>query len=261
MFIGVHSQRDSDSSNACFLILDLLTLIFQTHTEHMVFQWAAEVMVFLNEEPMPAEHHQVCLNSLNGPFALGPDAAAHTYLCGTLGVIFCKSVFVFFKKPVSESGQRHIAHALAAPQQSNCWWTRRITSGLTDRWIGWLLKLSWWADVPPPLLISVLLRGNSPHFFLEYVQFHNVYPEYCFSTNKSGVCAPPKLTKKELKWTAGVLVVTHISIHSPALGEKCHCRNRNQARSEVCEGGIQVAHRLAASSRTKSNLGWWHGEY
>lgn len=165
MFTGVHSQRDSDGSNACFLILDLLTLIFQTHTEHMVFQWAAEVMVFLNEEPMPAEHQQVCLNSHNGPFVLGPDAAAHTYLCGTLGVIFCKSVFVFFKKNVSESGQRHIAHALAAPQQSDCWWTRRITSGLTDRWIGWLLKLSWWADVPPPLLISVLLRWNSPHFF------------------------------------------------------------------------------------------------
>ncbi len=114
-----------------------------------------------------------------------------------------------------------------------------ITSRLTDRWIGWLLKLSWWADVSP-LFSFFLITVNS--LFLEFYfcagsQWGiSVYPEYCFSANKPGVLTLPKLTKNELEWTVWALIVSRISVRSPALEKEtcmmselsqCDCRQRH----------------------------------
>lgn len=89
-----------------------------------------------------------------------------------------------------------------------------ITSRLTDRWIGWLLKLSSWADVSP-LFSFFLIKFKFPFFgiLLCAAQWEiNVYPEYCFSANKPGVFTLPKLTKNELEWTVWALIVSHLSI-------------------------------------------------
>lgn len=46
-----------------------------------------------------------------------------------------------------------------------------ITSRLTDRWIGWLLKLSWWTDVS--LLSFFLITVNSLFLGLHSVRAHS----------------------------------------------------------------------------------------
>lgn len=77
LFISVHSCRGPDYSQVSFFLICWQSYFRHTHTHWRVFQWA---LGFLNEEPRPAENQQVCLNSFNDLFVLGPGAGAHTYL-------------------------------------------------------------------------------------------------------------------------------------------------------------------------------------
>lgn len=130
----------------------------------------------LNEEPIPAVHQQVCLNTLSGPFVPGQHTVACTYLGRTLGVIFCKSMFVFCfcffhlffewergvqggsvggaRPSFSKWPETHCSHA------GESWAEQPLTDAVGNKWTDWQMD---WLIVKAELMSR--WRGPSPSHF------------------------------------------------------------------------------------------------